>query len=142
MEDLINSVDDATAIRVVQIVAKNVTQGSQPELTPGLRQLLQDKYGVKPEADRASDGDLARQVLLVFAQDSRMRGPITALIEETTPQSFGRAGNLAMITAALIALQIHVHIERDAKGEVSVLVDKPSASEKLLKPLAQKLISR
>jgi hypothetical protein len=42
--------------------------------------------------------------------------------------------------AVLLALQTHLRIERDAAGQWSFLLDKPTASEKLLEPVVQKLL--
>jgi hypothetical protein len=43
--------------------------------------------------------------------------------------------------AVLLALQTHVHIERDAEGRWQILVDKPTTSEELLKPIVQRLLA-
>jgi hypothetical protein len=141
MEDLIKSLDDATAIRTVGILARRSGGGIQTELTPEIIRVLQDEFSVAPGPQRSSKGDLARQTLIVLAQDSGTREAIARLTRGTPPQSFESVTTVALIAAALIALQTHVRFERDSKGKLKLLIEKKATKDSLLKPLVQKLLS-
>ena len=48
--------------------------------------------------------------------------------------------SIGAVTAALIALQTHVKIERDAKGKLAWKVEKKPTTVALLRPLVEKLL--
>ena len=141
MEDLINSLDDATAVRILGILARRSSGGRQTELTPEIRRSLQEEFGVAPAPDRPSEGDLARQALIVLAQDPETYEAITALSKGPPPQRFEPVATVVIVAAALIALQTHVRFERSTGGKLSLLIEKKPTKDTLLKPLVQKLIS-
>jgi hypothetical protein len=78
MEDLINSLDDPTAVRILGILARRSSGGRQTELTAEIRRSLQEVFGVVPASDRPSEGDLARLALIVLAPDPETYEAITA----------------------------------------------------------------
>jgi hypothetical protein len=78
MEDLINSLDDPTAVRILGILARRSSGGRQAELTAEIRRSLQEVFGVVPASDRSSEGDLARLALIVLAPDPETYEAITA----------------------------------------------------------------
>jgi hypothetical protein len=141
MEDLISYLDDATAVRILGILARRSGGGRETELTPEIRRALQEEFGVASAPDRPSDGDLSRQALVVLAQDPKTHDAITALSKGPQPQSFEPVTTVVIVAAALIALQTHVRFERDAGGKLRLLIEKKSTKDTLLKPLVQKLIS-
>jgi hypothetical protein len=141
MENIINSLDDPTAVRILGILARRSGGGLETELTPEIRRRLQEEFGIDPARDRPSEGDLARQALIVLAQDPETREAIAALIKGPAPQSFEPVTTVVIVAAALIALQTHVRFERDAGGKLRLLVEKKPTKDTLLKPLVQKLIS-
>jgi hypothetical protein len=141
MEDIINSLADPTAVRILGIFARRSAGGRETELTSEIRRTLQEEFGVAPASDRPSEGDLARQALIVLAQDPETREAIAALSKGPPPQSFEPVTTVILITAALIALQTHVRFERDASGKLKLFIEKKATKDALLKPLVQKLIS-
>jgi hypothetical protein len=141
MEDLINSFDDATAVRILGILARRSGGARETELTPEIRRTLQEEFGLAPAPDRPSKGDLSRRALIVLAQDPETREAITVLSKGPQPQSFEPVTTVVIVTAALIALQTHVRFERDAGGKLRVLIEKKPTKDTLLKPLVHKLIS-
>jgi len=59
----------------------------------------------------------------------------------TTGKFFAGAETVAIVVAALVALQTHVRFERDKDGRWSIKIEKKSTSDALLKPLVQKLLA-
>jgi hypothetical protein len=142
MEDLINSLDDATSVRIVGILARRSGGGRQTELTPEIRRSLQEEFGVAPAPDHPSEGDLSRQALIVLAQDPETDEAITALSKGPPPQRFEPVTTVVVVVAAaLVALQTHVRFERDVGGKLKLLIENKPTKDTLLKPLVQKLIS-
>jgi hypothetical protein len=141
MDDLINSLDDIAAVRILGILARRRGGGREIELTPEIRRSLQEEFGVAPAPDRPSEGDLSRQALITLAQDPETHEAITALSKGPPPQRFEPVTTVAIVAGALIALQTHVRFERDAGGKLKFLIEKKPTKDALLKPLVQKLIS-
>ena len=85
----------------------------------------------------------------VVARDPVLVPVLTALLDGPQAESFGKTpaaksigGKAITVTVAvLLALQTHVHVERNAEGQWNLLVDKPTASDELLTPIVQKLLA-
>ena len=142
MKDLIQSLDDATARRVLATFARAQATPAETALTPELRQALQE-FAPAPEtaAVSANEGHLARAALLLLADDPQQQPMLTALIEGPAPTRFGVLETVAIISAVLVVLQTHVKFERDKEGRWSVKIEKKPTDNSLLKPLVQKLLS-
>ena len=142
MKDLIQSLDDATARRVLDSIAHAQTASAEIALTPELRQALGDfATGIETAAVPAGDGDLARAALLLFADDPQQQPILTALIEGPAPAQFGPIKNAAVIAAVLLVLQLYVKFEYDKDGRWSIEIVKEPTDKALLMPLVQKLLS-
>ena len=146
MEDLILALDDATAEAVLASMTQPLARwGKKPEieLTPELGRALAEAFGLDPaSAGPASEGDVARQALLVLAQDEANRTALAASIEGPTTESFTVGLDIAVIAGVLILLQTHVKIEKGKDGKTSWKIEKKPTSDKLLKPLIEKLLGR
>ena len=143
MEEVIRNLDGATAVRVLTAFAQaRLRAGSyETQLTPDVRQALQQELaGPAPAAGSASDADLARQALLVLADDPQNREVLNALIEGPAPESFGVVTAVVVITAALVVLQTRVVFERGKDGKVTLKVVKPTMKDALLKDFMGKLL--
>lgn len=73
---------------------------------------------------------------------------LAALLDGPQAEQFGKPAAKAtgskaipVTVAVLVALQTHVHIERDAAGKWNLLLDKPTTSEALLAPIVQRLLA-
>jgi hypothetical protein len=73
-----------------------------------MRRALEDEFEIAGARDFCSEGDLARQALIVFVQDSQTREVISTLSKGTAPQRFEPVTTVSIVAAALIALQTHV----------------------------------
>lgn len=142
VKDLIQSLDDATARRVLDSIARAQTASAATTLTPELRQALRE-FAISPEtaAVSASEGDLARAALLLLADDPQQQPILAALIEGPAPTKFGVLETAAVVTAVLLVLQTHVKFERDKDGRWSIEIVKEPTDKALLMPLVQKLLS-
>ena len=142
VKDLIQSLDDATARRVLATFARAQANPTETALTPELRQALRE-FATSPEiaAVSASEGDLARAALLLLADDPQWQSILIALIDGPAPAQFGPIKNAAVITAVLLVLQLYVKFEYDKDGRWSIEIVKEPTDKALLMPLVQKLLS-
>ncbi|HRC71587.1 MAG TPA: hypothetical protein PK880_03530 [Candidatus Competibacter sp.] len=142
IQDRIASLDDATARRVLDSIARAQSTSAETALTPALRQALRDfATGVEIAAVPASDGDLARAALLLLADDPQRQPILTALIEGPAPAQFGPVKNAAVVAAALLVLQLYVKFEYDKDGRWSVEIIKTPVDKTLLAPVVEKLLN-
>lgn len=142
VKDLIQSLDTATARRVLDSIARAHSASTETMLTPELRQALRDFASVPETAAVAvSDGDLARAALLLLADDPQQQPILTALSEGPTPARFGPIKNAAVVAAVLFVLQLYVKFEYDKDGRWSIEIVKEPTDKALLMPLVQKLLN-
>ena len=108
----------------------------------GTRSGLAQDFPAEADAGRAasvSEGDLARQALLLLADDPQNREALAALIAGPPPESFEVVGTVALVAAMLVVLQTHVLFERDKDGKIHIKIEKKPTRDSLLKDLVQKL---
>ena len=144
MNDRLATLDDPTALGLLTAYAtpKLRHDGLQAALTADLHKALASTYGIASAAP--SEGDLARATLVFLASDPATASILAALLDGPQAEHFGKpAGSraLSVTVAVLLALQTHLRIERDTAGKWNFLIDKPTASEELLKPIVQKLVA-
>ena len=110
--------------------------------TSDLRQALTSEFEAGSATSPVSDGELARQALLVLAEDPDTCNAIeTMATQPPSVQKFHFGTSLALTAAVLIVLQTRVKFERGTDGKYSLLVEKKPTSDALLKGLVQKLLS-
>ncbi|MCY2990157.1 MAG: hypothetical protein NTY19_20125 [Planctomycetota bacterium] len=139
MQELIENLDDATAIRVLRTfsTARSRHGDYQTEWSPELRQAFAEGVAAADVTAAVRDGDLAREALLLLAGDPDNHPPLTALIDGPPPQRFLDPTTIAIGVAALIALQTHVKFERTKDGKIYFKIEK----QPLPVGLMQKLIA-
>lgn len=139
---MIQNLDDNSASHILAAIVRS-RAAAAPAWGPRLTQALAQEFQVTAEADSVSDGDLARQALLVLAEDPETRRAIDAMAvnQARSPQKFDFGATLAMTTLVLVVLQTHVEFDCDSTEKWSLKIKKKSASDALLKTLVQKLIS-
>jgi hypothetical protein len=145
MPDLIQSLDDKTAQRILNRIA-----GSQPApggtriaWSPDIARALADEFQIaEPSggAARVSEGELARQALLVLAEDPEAAIAIERLASMPADSAQTFDFGIGLAVAVLIVLQTHVKFERDPNGKWSLQVEKKPTSDTMVKGLVQKLI--
>jgi hypothetical protein len=148
MDDMIRGLNDSQAIRVLATFARARLRAggvAETEWTPELDRALRHDFPAEAGAGRAasvSEGDLARQALLLLADDPQNRPVLTALIEGPPPDSFEvvTVSTVALLAAALLVLQTHVIFERDKKGKIYIKIEKKPTKDSLLKELVQKML--
>jgi hypothetical protein len=142
LEPTIAALRDADAIRILDAVSKSLPRADEkkPAWSTELAGALEREFNGAP-AVAASEGEVAREALRVLALDPSYQEPIAALASGPAPERFVEpVTGTAVVVLALMALQTHVKIKRDDKGQWSFLVEKPSASPELLKSLAGQLL--
>jgi hypothetical protein len=149
MEARLAALDDTAALDLLHALAapKLRHEGVQRELTPELRRDLAAAYGTAPDAP--DEADLARRTLLFLARDPALHPVLAAFLDGPGAERFGKppaakapgGKTIPVAVAVLLVLQTHVHVERDPSGKWNLLLDKPTASEELLKPIVQKLLA-
>ncbi len=142
LQEPIQSLNDATARRVLDSIARAQANPAETALTPELRQALREfATSLETAAVSASEGDLARAALLLLADDPQQQSILTALIDGPAPAQFGPVKNAAVIAAVLLVLQLYVKFEYDKDGRWSIEIVKEPTDKALLMPLVQKLLS-
>jgi len=146
MDNMIRGLDDAQAVRVLTTFARARLRAggvAETEWTPELDRALRQDFPAEADAGRAasvSEGDLARQALLLLADDPQNRDALAALIAGPPPESFEVVGTVALLAAMLVVLQTHVLFERDRDGKIHIKIEKKPTRDSLLKDLVQKLL--
>ncbi len=142
LQSRIQTLDDATARRVLTTFARAQAQAAEMAFTPELRQALQQfAAALETATGSISEGDLARAALLLLADDPQQQPILTALIEGPAPATFGPVKNAAILAAVLFVLQLYVKFEYDKDGRWSIEIVKEPTDKLLLMPLVQKLLS-
>jgi hypothetical protein len=143
MPEELQKLDDTTAQGILNVITRSRSGiGSEKvDWTSDLRQALVSEFDVK-SASPVSEGELARQALLVLAEDPDTRDAIQTMAgQPQSLQKFDYGAGIALTAAVLVVLQTHIRFERGTDGKYSVLVEKKPTSDALLKNLVQKLIS-
>lgn len=142
MREIIEGLEDFRATTVFTKFAETLKgRGSEITWSPEMRLALRDAFDPDACTKPVSDGDIARQALLILAEDSAYREPIRALIQGPSPERFGvDPGTITLITAVLLVLQIHIKIKRDAAGKWEFLFEKKPTDAEILKPFISKLL--
>ncbi len=102
MDDMIRGLDDSQAVRVLKTFARvrlRAGDVAETEWTPELDRALRQDFPAEADAGRAasvSEGDLARQALLLLADDPQNRDALAALIAGPPPESFEVVGTVAL----------------------------------------------
>jgi len=141
MDNMIRGLDDAQAVRVLTTFARARLRAggvAETEWTPELDRALRQDFPAEADAGRAasvSEGDLARQALLLLADDPQNRDALAALIAGPPPESFEVVGTVALLAAMLVVLQTHVLFERDRDGKIHIKIEKKPTRDSLLKHL-------
>ena len=145
MTDTIRNLDDHAAQHILAVIAKSRGRNPGEDIpwNPGLRQALAGEFNVEPGAAPTSEGELARQALLVLAEDPDTRQAIEtmAAAAEQSPQKFDFGASIAITAAVLFVLQTHIKFDRQPDGKWSLQIEKKPTSDALMKDLVQKLIS-
>jgi hypothetical protein len=147
---MIQNLDDVTALEILSTIARSRSKASTGDgavpWSPELKQALvafSREFQTKAEATQVSEGELARQALLVLAEDPETRAAIETMAAgwEDKRQKFDFGATLGITAAVLVVLQMHVRFERTRDGKWSLKMEKKPTSEMLLKGLVQKLIN-
>jgi len=143
MEDIINSLDDVTVLRVLEILGRQQQGAEEIKPTAEVRQALEDSFAVAKTTTRPSNGELARAALLVICEGNPAIGERIRTLVTTgqLTQSFEPVTTVALIAVTLVVLQTHVRFKRNASGKIEILVEKTSTKDDLLKQLVQKLVN-
>jgi len=139
LTDRLQSLDDATARRVLTTFARAQSPQPETQLTPALAQALRE-FAPEPAVGPVTEGDIARTALRLLADDPHHQPILTALINGPAPQKMAVLETAGVIVAVLIALQTHLKFERDKDGRYSFKIEKKPTDTGLLKTLIQGLL--
>jgi hypothetical protein len=149
MNDLtarIQQLDSATAERILRVVAQHrVAEGiaDRIELDASLVQALSAEADLPVNVPPATSGDVARIALLILAEDPGHRSAIDQMVAKPpldTTESYDPTAFLAIGTAALVILQMHVKVEKTPGKAWSFKFEKKPLGNSLLRLLIQKII--
>jgi hypothetical protein len=114
----------------------------QLDWTSDFRQALAAEFDVGPATTPISEGDLARQALLVLAEDPDRRKAIETMVAQPPSLQkfdFGAASRSPRRRSQFC--RPASSFERDKDGKCSLLVEKKATSDALLKGLVQRLLN-
>ena len=145
---MIQNLDDITAREIIGAIARSRATLFKVPVTwsPDLRQAFvafsRDSQ-LSPDATPISEGELARQALLVLAEDLETHKAIETMAAgwKDQRQKFDLGATLGITAAVLIVLQTNIRFERTSDGKWNLKIEKNATSDALLKGLIQKLIS-
>ncbi len=108
------------------------------------RVVLETHFG---EPVNSSDGDLARAALHVLADDTERAANLRQLILrfKDEPGMFASRAIIetaVVVACAIVVLKTRVRFERKANGKWSLLIDKPTTSNSIIKPLVRGLLGQ
>ena len=140
----IAELDDFTAQRILRTIFRARSSGKDEDHT-GLRSALMTEFEAVPSHASVSDGDLARQALIVLADDPATAVAIETMAKETAlsshRQTYDGGASIALAVAALFVLRTGMDIERDKQGKWSIKVKVKPGSDSAVKKLIEKLIN-
>jgi hypothetical protein len=138
------TIDDGTAIRLLQTIAEARLRPGTPDLAPSpdVRAALAAAFGDAPAAG-SSEGDLARAALALLAEDPAYAGPIEIMARQpaTGADRYIEPTTIALTTAALLVLQTRIKFRRDHTGKWSFEIEKKAASDGAVKLVVQHLLA-
>jgi hypothetical protein len=138
LHDRIDELSDTESIRLLRIVVQGV-DAEPPASLQDLRPALAQKSTVKASSASAGEGEVARAALHVLAETPPHGERIQAVLDAPDLQTFDLGATVAIITAAVIVLQLNVEFERDGTGAWRFQLAKPTASEELIQSLIDAL---
>jgi len=116
MYDMIRGLDDSQTFRVLTTVARvRLRAGgvAETEWTPQLDRALRQDFPAEADAGRAasvSEGDLARQALLLLADDPQNCDALAALIAGPPPESKAASGGAGPVLQPIMPLDLPVKV--------------------------------
>ena len=137
----IAQIDDETAQRILTTIAR-VRSGALPKDSRELRKAMVDEFTVG-SGHAISGGELARQALLVLAEDPATRIAIETMAGEGEPgrgRTYDGGASIALGVAAYYALSTAVEISRDQQGKWSFKMRVKPAGEAAVRKLVEKLV--
>jgi hypothetical protein len=139
----IAQLSDADARRLLLSLTRPLAEDPARTTTPdaALVLALTTAFGAPAITAPPDEGDLARTALRLLAADPATAPRLTALLDGPRAERFIDPNTIAITTAVLLALQLHVRIERTKDGQWKLLIEKPSMSGAALKPLVDKLVA-
>ncbi|HEY6250896.1 MAG TPA: hypothetical protein VI685_13125 [Candidatus Angelobacter sp.] len=142
---MIQDLDDNKARKILSAVVRSHagSGAGMPPLSGDLKTVLIREFQIAPGTRPVSGGELARQALLVLAEDPATRAAIETMAAnwDDSRQKFDFGASLGIAAAVLLVLQTHIKFEKTPDGKWSLKVEKKPTSEGLLKALVEKLIN-
>ena len=148
MEERIKSLDDNTAVRVLTIIAKYHLDEGGPDikLSGDLKGELSKEFNEGAVDVAVSDGEMAREALVLLARDTEMRENITRLIEK--PVEHGDRHKFALdpvtvgVLTTAVVLVLKTQFEIGLKeGRWSFSLKSEAVDMEVLKGFVSKLLS-
>ena len=147
LRDVVNAAADSAVVAALKRYSSQVTPAKKPTLTPPVRDALRRWITAIPWCDSAplidppTDADVARQGLLVLAEDPAAFEEICHFLTDKMPEPISRVPTSTLITAALSVIQSVGHFESGGKGKLDFMTPKAPPRNSPLVPLVKYLIS-
>jgi len=144
LEEQIRDLDDEAAPKCLAIIKKGLEE--DPEYGPAIvspdeaKKVLAQMGAKAEELSELSDADpeLAREILLMMADDNQLRPRVESAVAEHRNTLFEPVTTALIMIGIVIALSTHIKIsyeDRDGKKHVSLVVEKRPSDKGIIKKI-------
>jgi len=138
----IDDLSDDDAARYLRLVAEGVNADAPPE-PQAVRSALEAEVDEVPSGtETPSEGEVARAALHVLAETPPHGERLQALLDGPEPETFDLGTSAFVGTAAIVVLMTQVEFEAAEDSGWHVKIEKPSASEDLIRALVELILRR
>ena len=146
MNPNIQSMDDKIALRVLTTIAKHQFGAGETGIEPAadFRNAIAGATELDAVGASVSDGDMARQALLLHSDDPQLATIISSLADDSAQKQrfvFDPLTTAAVGTALICVLQTKIKFKRSEDGKYSFEFEKKALSDGVLKEFVQKFLS-
>ena len=146
MEEAIRALQDDDAIRILSLIAKHElgAEESGAETPAGLEDALAIEFEISAAGESVSDGEMARQALMLLAQDSKFEKVITTMTtnvgHRTKEFAVDPVTAIALSTACIMVLKSYVKVEYNEEDGWGVKFESKPLDKDILKGYVKKLV--
>ena len=146
MEEAIRALQDDDAIRILSVIAKNelAAEESGAEIPAGLEDALANEFNISVAGESVSDGEMARQALLLLSHDSKYEEVISTMTanvgHRTKEFAVDPITAIALPAICIMVLKSYVRVEYNKEnGWIFEFESKPLDKE-ILKSFVEKFV--
>ena len=144
MDEIIETLDDNSASRILKTIAKAHFDPNHSEaaLSSELCDALRNELGVETVSESISDGEMSRHALQLLANDQEMKDVVGTMAKGPAPvKLLDPVVGISLAAAVVFALKTTVEFKRDKDGRWSFDFKTKAVDRQLLKGFVERLLS-